>query len=64
MKQKEKAHYVKEWTSYVQTLHILGMNSPDKELSKKLFSLLDELVDLIPKIADAKIQASKGGHKK
>ena len=58
MKQKEKAKYVKEWTSYVH--NILGMNSPDKELSKKLFSLLDELVDLIPKIADAKIQASKG----
>lgn len=55
MEKTEKTKYVKQWESHIKSINTIGMCS-DEKLSKKIFSLVDELISLIPKVADDKIK--------
>tara|TARA_R100001530_G_C4187884_1_gene121327 strand:+ start:43 stop:240 length:198 start_codon:yes stop_codon:yes gene_type:complete len=48
-----KTEYINQWVNYVESISILGMNK-DEQLSKRVFEIVKELKEIIPKIADTK----------
>ena len=50
---KSKTEYINQWVGYVESISILGMNK-DAQLSKRVFEIVAELKEIIPKIADTK----------
>ena len=58
MKAKERKNYVETWNRHIDEMGLLAMN-PNNELSRKVIYHMDELKELVPKIADAKIKASE-----
>ena len=50
---KNKEEYIRRWTEHADYISVLGMNK-DPELSKRVFEIVKELKEIIPKVAELK----------
>lgn len=49
----DKAEYIRQWQKYLDVVATISLN-PDHELGRQVLAKVDELKELVVKVADAK----------